>query len=116
MRNKIIRLKNKELGDKVAKALNPIAKIGGEVWNFPTEKGLTDQEKTMLFNIGMPYPIDNYVLIEEKQDEYYFGHAQNMLDVKIKSDECLLGKIVKCVAMDYKNGCAYGALCEDEGK
>lgn len=61
----IIRLKNKELGDKVAKALNPIAKIGGEVWNFPTEKGLTDQEKTMLFNIGMPYPIDNYVLIEE---------------------------------------------------
>ena len=57
-----------------------------------------------------------YVLIEEKQDEYYFGHAQNMLDVKIKSDECLLGKIVKCVAMDYKNGCAYGALYEDEGK
>ena len=34
-----------------------------------------------------------------------------MLDVKIKSDKCLLGKIVKCVVMDYKNGCAYAALC-----
>ena len=51
------------------------------------------------------------VLIEEKQGEYYFGHAQNMLDVRIKSDENLLGKIVKCVVMDYKNGCAYAALC-----
>lgn len=62
----IIRLKNKELGDKVAKALDPIAKIGGEVWNLPTDKEITQQEATMLFNIGMPYPIDNYVLIEEK--------------------------------------------------
>ena len=34
-----------------------------------------------------------------------------MLDVKIKSDEDLLGKIVKCVAVDYKNGCAYATLC-----
>ena len=62
----IIRLKDKELGYKVAESLNPIAKIGGEVWNLPTGKEITDQEKTMLFNIGMPYPIDNYVLIEEK--------------------------------------------------
>ena len=62
----IIRLKDRELGDKVAKALNPIAKIGGEVWNLPTEKGLTGYEITMLFNIGLPYSIDNYVLIEEK--------------------------------------------------
>ena len=51
------------------------------------------------------------ILIEEKQGEYYFGHAQNMLDVRIKSDENLCGKIVKCVAVDYKNGCAYAALC-----
>ena len=34
-----------------------------------------------------------------------------MLDVRIKSDENLCGKIVKCVVVDYKNGCAYAALC-----
>lgn len=54
-----------------------------------------------------------WVLVEEKQDEYYFGHAQNMLDVRIKSDEDLRGKIVKCVAVCYKNGCACCTPCED---
>lgn len=61
----IIRLKNRELGDKVAKALDPIAKIGGEVWNLPTDKEITQQEITMLFNIGLPYTLDNYVYIED---------------------------------------------------
>lgn len=62
----IIRLRNRELGDKVAKALDPIAKIGGEVWNLPTVKELTQHEIEMLYNIWLPYLIDNYVFIENR--------------------------------------------------
>lgn len=54
------------------------------------------------------------VLAEERRDEYFFGHAQNMLDVMIKTDKDLSGKTVKCVAVAYKNGCAEAELKEEE--
>ncbi|MBQ9510117.1 MAG: tRNA (N(6)-L-threonylcarbamoyladenosine(37)-C(2))-methylthiotransferase MtaB [Clostridia bacterium] len=49
------------------------------------------------------------VLFEEKSGEYYVGHAQNMLEVKVKSEEDLTGRIFSCVPREYLGDCA---LCE----
>lgn len=54
------------------------------------------------------------VLVEERRGEYLFGHAQNMLDVMIKTKKELHGKTVKCIAVAYKNGCAEAELAEED--
>ncbi len=54
------------------------------------------------------------VLVEERRGEYLFGHAQNMLDVMIKTDKELHGKTVKCIVVAYKNGYAEAELAEED--
>lgn len=54
------------------------------------------------------------VLVEERRGEYLFGHAQNMLDVMIKTKKELHGKTVKCIAVAYKNGYAEAELAEED--
>ena len=41
------------------------------------------------------------VLFEEKSGEYYVGHAQNMLEVKVVSREDLTGRVICCIPERY---------------
>ena len=62
----IIRLRDKDLGDKIAKALEPMAGLpGNKVYNLPVEKHLSQEEISLLFFEALPYVIDNYVLIHD---------------------------------------------------
>lgn len=53
------------------------------------------------------------VLFEECDGEYYIGHAQNMLEVKVKTKRELAGKIAGCIPEKYIGGALECVLSEE---
>lgn len=78
----VIRLKDRGLSDRIANALAPMTRFeGNEISNLPTTCTVSEETAKMLFNIGLPYSIHDYVYIEnrgvvdvfEMQDPVYAG-------------------------------------------
>ena len=57
-------------------------------------------------------PLD--VLFEERDGEYYVGHAQNMLEVKVKSADELSGRTFYCMPEEYIGGAVICRLGEEK--
>ena len=55
------------------------------------------------------------VLFEEKNGEYYVGHAQNMLEVKTTSNEDVTGRVLTCVPEKYLGGSVLCRIINDGG-
>lgn len=52
------------------------------------------------------------VLFESREGEYFFGHAEDMLEVKMKTDEHLQGQIFKVKLVDYDGARMIAELAE----
>ena len=63
----VIRLRFSDLCDRIANAFEPIARVkGNEVYNLPTICTVSEEMVKMLFEIGLPYSIHDYVYIENR--------------------------------------------------
>lgn len=63
----VIRLRYAGLCDRIANALAPMTKFeGNEISNLPTTCTVSDETAKMLFKIGLPYSIHNYIYIENR--------------------------------------------------
>lgn len=63
----VIRLRFSDLCDRIANAFEPIAKLdGNEIYNLPTICTVSEEMVKMLFEIGLPYSIHDYVYIENR--------------------------------------------------
>lgn len=54
------------------------------------------------------------VLFEERVGNYYVGHAQNMLEVKVETDEELAGRVFACKPVEYVGGAMLCSLGEEK--
>lgn len=63
----VIRLSQRGLGERIANALAPMTKFkGNEISDLPTTCTVSEETKKMLFEIGLPYSIYDYVYIENR--------------------------------------------------
>lgn len=63
----VIRLKDRGLSDRIANALAPMTKFAGnEISNLPTTCSISEETKKMLFGIGLPYSIHDYIYVENR--------------------------------------------------
>lgn len=63
----VIRLGDRGLGERIANALAPMTKFkGNEISDLPTTCTISDETAKMLFDIGLPYSIHNYIYVENR--------------------------------------------------
>lgn len=53
------------------------------------------------------------VLFEQRMGEYFFGHAENMLDVRVKTEDDLSGRIFDCIPEKFEDGALICTAAEE---
>ena len=74
-----------------------LAAIGKEITDRLYQKALGEERK---------------VLFESRMGEYFYGHGEDMLEIKVKTDEHLQGQIYRVKLMEYNGECMIGETIE----
>ena len=84
--------------------------ISGDIKELRSKKllELSDKNENEYLSTYLGKEVD--VLFEEKEDDFYKGHTQNYIMVKIKSNDDISNKVEKVKIVDVENLCLIGKM------